>query len=235
MKTTLSLIFVMVLGFYFFFPQINQLTKKERKQGWQLLFDGKSLKNWHSAESETPSKNWSIEKQCLKFTPSEPVYDKDIITKEIFGNFELKLDWKISQGGNSGIFFRIDKNLKKPIYESGLEMQILDNLHHPNGKYPQTSAGACYGLYSPTKEVVKTAGSWNQAHIKAIGSKIEFFLNKEKIIEFDTNSQDFQKRIANSKFRNWKNFGKLTQGYIALQDHNDEVWFRNVKIRRISD
>ena len=200
-------------------------------QKWVILFDGKNLNHWRSQISEIPPKNWQIEGNTLKFIPSSPAYNKDILTKKTFKDFELRLEWKVSRGGNSGVFFRIDKKLQSPIYESGLEMQILDNKNHPNGKYPITSAGACYGLYIPKKPIVKPFGEWNKVRILAINSRIQLFLNGGEVVSFDVKSHDFKNRIAKSKFRNLENFGKFAEGHIALQDHHDVIWFRNIKIR----
>lgn len=205
---------------------LNTLTKAEEKEGWRLLFDGKSLDQWRGYKKDALPDGWKVE--------SDGSFCRhgggDIVTKEQFDSFELVIEWKISPGGNSGIFYRATE-ANGAIYESAPEMQVLDNTKHGDGKNPKTSAGANYALIAPPRDVTKPAGEWNQARLLVDGQRVEHWLNGEKLLEYTLGSPEWTDLVKGSKFAGWSGYGKAAKGHLGLQDHGDLVWFRNVKIR----
>ena len=158
----------------------------------------------------------------------------DIITRETYDNFELTLEWKISPGGNSGIFFRVvEDSTLNAVYLTGPEMQVLDNGGHADGKIPSTSAGSNFALHAPTRDATKAVGEWNQVRLVVNGAHVEHWLNGEKVVEYELGSDDWQQRVQASKFKAWPRYGTARSGHIALQDHGDWVAFRNIRIRRL--
>jgi len=154
----------------------------------------------------------------------------DIITDAQFKNFELALEWKISPGGNSGIFYRASED-SDAIYWNAPEMQVLDDARHPDGQSRMTAAGAAYDLYPSPAGIVKPANEWNAVRLVVNGNHVEQWLNGVKVVEYDFGSPDFQAKVKDSKFAPHQNFGKNAEGHIGLQDHGDIVAFRNIKIR----
>lgn len=157
----------------------------------------------------------------------------DIITREEFEDFELTLDWKIQPGGNSGIFYRVLEAGYNSIVPTGPEMQILDNQAHKDGLDPRTSAGSDYALYAPLRDVTRPPGEWNQVRMIVEGAHVEYWLNGTKVVEYELGSEDWLRRVQQSKFREFAMFGRAPRGHIALQDHGDWVAFRNIRIRRL--
>lgn len=197
--------------------------------GWQTLFDGSSLEAWRDyqrGEDATP-KNWEIVDGVLSRKAGG---GGDLITREQFGDFEMEFEWKISPGGNSGVIYRVTEE-EPQTYMTGPEYQVLDNGDGKEAARKDTAAGSLYALYSPSTDAAKPAGAWNKARIVVDGTKIEHWLNGEKIVEADMASDDWKERIAKSKFANWKRFAKNKKGHIALQEHGHPVWYRNIRIR----
>ena len=156
----------------------------------------------------------------------------DIVTDEVFRDFELTLEWKVAAGGNSGIMYRVSEAPElKYVWESGPEMQVLDDARHPDGAKPETSAGACYGLYPAPRGIVRPAGEWNQVRIVVQGKRVEHWLNGTRIVEYELGSPDWEDRVRKSKFASMPRYGREPAGHIALQDHGDWVAYRNIKIR----
>jgi hypothetical protein len=209
-------------------PAHNTLSPAEQAAGWKLLFDGKSLAGWGSYEAGKPPAGWRVEDGTLtRFEAGG-----DIVTVDTFTDFELAIDWKISEGGNSGIFYRAAPGAKA-IYESAPEMQVLDDARHRDGGSPLTSAGANYGLHPAPRGVVHAAGEWNQVRILVQGAHVEHWLNGQKIVEYTLGSPEWLALVAKSKFAAWPEYGKAAAGHIGLQDHGDRVWYRNIKLRVI--
>jgi len=157
----------------------------------------------------------------------------DIITTEQFDNFELELEWKISPGGNSGIMFRVSEDHDYP-WRTGPEFQILDDLEHPDAEFgADRLAGANYDMHGPEKNVVNPVGEWNQVRIVVQDAQVEHWMNGEKIVSYELWSEDWKERIANSKWIDMPDYGRHKTGHICLQDHGDQVWFRNIRIRRL--
>jgi hypothetical protein len=159
----------------------------------------------------------------------------DIVTDQEFENFHLKLEWKIAKNGNSGIMFYVNEDTTKynRPYHTGPEMQVLDNEGHPDNKYPTHRAGDLYDLISCSKETVKPAGEWNQVEIRSLNGKLDFFLNGENVISTTMWDDKWKQMIAKSKFKEWPDFGTYKKGRICLQDHDNQVWYRNIMIRSL--
>jgi hypothetical protein len=207
-------------------PAPNTLSTEERKVGWRLLFDGATTSGWRGYDSPTVPKGWRVIDGAL--TLMAPA--GDVVTVDRFRNFELALEWQVSEGGNSGIFYRAADGAQA-IYWSAPEMQVLDDAKHPDGKSTLTSAGSAYGLYPAPRGVVKPAGEWNRVRLVVNGNHVEHWLNDVKVAEYELGSADWAERVAGSKFAKWPEFGKAAEGRIGLQDHGDRVAYRSVKIR----
>jgi hypothetical protein len=207
---------------------LPSLSADEQSAGCKLLFDGKSFDGWRGYKMQGVPKGWKITNQGeLYFKPKG---GGDIITVDQYGDFELQLEWKISEDGNSGIFFWVteDRNYS---WETGPEMQVLDNKKHKDGLDPSTSAGANYELHAPAQDVTRPAGEYNQVRILVKGTHIEHWLNGTKIVEYEIGSPDWEARVAKSKFATMPGYGRNRRGHIVLQDHGDKVWYRNIRIR----
>ena len=204
----------------------NTLTEAEREAGWRLLFDGRSTKGWRSYDADSMLSGW----QAVDGALTRVGRAGDIITQETFKNFELAIDWKTSPKGNSGIFYRAAPG-SEAIYFSAPEMQVLDDSGHADGRSPLTSAGSVYGLYPAIEGVVKPVGQWNTVRIIVKGSRVEHWLNGQWIAEYELGGADWTRRVAESKFRQWPEYGKAREGHIGLQDHGDWVAFRSIKVR----
>ncbi len=203
------------------------------KNEWEVLFDGKSVDAWRGFHREDfPSKGWAIENGEMKTIVGGDVCD--IITKDIYKDFELELEWKVTSSGNSGIFYRATEEYGV-VWQSAPEMQVLDDNLHPDGKNPKTSAGSLYGLIAPSpNKVLRPTGEFNQVRINVNGNHVEHWLNGIKIIKYDLVSDSLKTLIADSKFKDFPDFAKAKEGHIALQHHGEEVWYRNIKIRQIN-
>jgi len=203
------------------------LTDAERGAGWQLLFDGTTGAGWRGYRQTALPAGWQVRDGAL--TRVGPP-GGDIITDAQFKNFELALEWKISPGGNSGIFYRARED-SDAIYWNAPEMQVLDDARHPDGQSRMTAAGAAYDLYPSPAGIVKPANEWNAVRLVVNGNHVEEWLNGVKVVEYDFGSPEFQAKVKGSKFAPHQNFGKNAEGRIGLQDHGDIVAFRNIKIR----
>jgi hypothetical protein len=209
-------------------PPVNTLTPAERSVGWKLLFDGQTTKGWRGYQKKAVPSGWVVEDGTL----ARVAATGDLITQKQFQDFELTLEWKISEGGNSGIMYRVTEG-GEATYESGPEMQVLDDARHPDGRSRLTSAGAAYGLYPSPAGIVRPAGEWNAVRIVVRGRHVEHWLNGQKVVEYELESPDWEAKVAASKFKQWPGYGRAPKGHIALQDHGDRVWYRSIKIREI--
>jgi Domain of Unknown Function (DUF1080) len=209
----------------------NKLTPAEAKAGWKLLFDGKSTKGWRGYQAKTTPTAWVVQDGVLAFDKKEGATGGDLMTVAQYESFELTIDWRLTEeGGNSGIMYHVQESEKYP-WQTGPEVQILDNAKHRDGKNVLTSAGSCYGLYAPSKDVTRPVGEWNTARLVINGPSVEHWLNGEKIVTYEKGSADWDEKVAASKFKAFPNFGKATKGHIDLQDHGNRVEFRNIKLR----
>jgi hypothetical protein len=231
---------VLITGFQTAMAQHNTLTPEEKEDGWILLFDGESTEHWRVYNQDgMPDDGWVIEDDALVFQP--PQTDEwssglDIITRETFSDFELKLEWNVSEGGNSGIFYHVLEQPTEAIFWSGLEFQILDNINHPDadqGIEGNRKAGSLYDLIPADPQNTRPHGEWNEVTIISDGPRVEHWQNGEKILEYERWTVEWFEMIRNSKFVGHPEFGALREGHIGLQDHGDVVKFRNIKIREL--
>lgn len=207
---------------------MNTLTSAERAEGWELLFDGRTLEGWRGYNRADLPGGWAARDGMLVRVGE----GGDIITDRRFEDFELSLEWRVGPGGNSGILYRAAEG-EEWIYHSAPEYQVLDDERHPDGQDPLTSAGSNYGLHPAPRGVVRPAGEWNRARIVVEGDRVEHWLNGTRAVEYELGSADWEARVAGSKFAQWPAYGRAERGHIGLQDHGDPVWYRNVKIREI--
>lgn len=219
----------------------NALGVDEEKSGWQMLWDGKTTNGWRGARlDDFPDKGWEIKDGTLTVLSSggeESAAGGDIVTKETYGDFELKVDFKITEGANSGIKYYVDTDLNKgPGSSIGLEYQILDDERHPDAKLgnheESRTVASLYDLIkADEKKPVNPIGEWNTAHIISKEGHVEHWLNGMKVLEYERGSDEYKKLVSESKYVTWPNFGEAERGHILLQDHGDRVSFKNIKIK----
>jgi hypothetical protein len=216
----------------------NTLTAREQREGWKLLFDGKSLSQWRAYQRDTTPVRAKKDSIGPMWTIVDGVITKtrpgdDIVTKEKFADFEFAFDWKVSPRGNAGVFYRADETQSK-VYWSAPEFQIADDSLTPDSRNPLTSAGAAYGFYAPPKGVAKFGGNWNSSRIVAKGNHIEHWMNGQKTIEYEIGSPDWTAKFDSSKFKPYPSWGRNKSGYLSIQgDHGGSLELRNLKIRVI--
>jgi cytochrome c len=212
----------------------NTLTAQEKKDGWKLLFDGKTTAGWRNFNSTKVGAGWKVQNGELYLDKAVKEGRGDILTDAEYENYEFSIEWKIDACGNSGIIFNVVEDRKyDATYVTGPEMQVLDNACHPDAKIIKHRAGDLYDLISSSTETVKPAGEWNTAVIRSDRGKMEFWLNGTKVVEFTMHDKKWDEMVAGSKFKTMPDFGKAQKGHIALQDHGDNVWYRNIKIREL--
>jgi hypothetical protein len=204
----------------------QMLTAEQRAAGWRLLFDGSTLAGWRSLDSDAPPPGWKAGGGVLVRESS----GGDLLTVAQFDDFELELEWRLEEGGNSGIMFRVTTEADET-WLTGPEIQLLDNDRHPDGRNPLTAAGSNYALHAPVRDVTRPVGEWNEVRLLVRGAHVEHWLNGVKVVEYDLWSPDWEARVAASKFRAVTDYGRARRGHIAFQDHGDFVGFRNIRIR----
>jgi hypothetical protein len=224
--------------------KVNELSQEEKDEGWKLLFDGKNTEGWRGYNKDSfPSQGWVVEDGAIKVQGTgsgEAGGPGDIIYDEQFKDFELTLEWKVSEGGNSGIFYLAQEIEGEPIYTSAPEMQILDNDKHPDarlGTDGNRQAGSLYDLIPAKPQNAKPVGEWNKISILVYRGTVVHNQNGENVVEYHLWTDKWKEMVKNSKFKDWENFlnagGEDKQGFIGLQDHGDDVWFRNIKIKKL--
>ena len=225
----------------------NILTDAEMAEGWQLLFDGKTLNGWRGIGiSEPPKGHWEVVDGCIhkigkenvpRQADGQPVKGGDLITDTTFNDFILKFEWKIGKGGNSGVKYNVIEQVsidKGSTGALGYEYQVIDDVNFKGDLGPKHQAGALYDMIAPNKEKhLKPLGEFNTSKIVFIGNHGEHWLNGKKIVEFDIDTPEFQKLFQESKYHDKKGFTRHKIASIVLQDHGDDCWYRNIKIRRI--
>jgi len=217
---------ILLISLIFFVAGCGKTTN-----GWTPLFDGQEVTGMRGYKMESfPWEAWAIEDGSLKTIPGGK--GVDIISTEIYKDFELELEWKVQSGGNSGIFYFATEE-PHSIWQSAPEMQVLDNTAHPDRLRKVTSAGSLYDLIAPSEDVVKPLGEYNQVKIKSLNNQIEHWLNGVKILEYEYGSLDLKNLIIKSKFKDMPYFAKASFGRIGLQGDHGEVWYRNVRIRKL--
>lgn len=205
---------------------MNVLTPAEKAAGWKLLFDGSTTNGWRGFKKPDVPAGWVAQGGELRRVAAAG----DLITREQFQNFELVFDWKIGYGGNSGVMYHVTEDGSET-YETGPEYQLLDDPHYPDGQSLLTSAGSDFGIYPVTQRMAKPANVWNTSRIVVNGAHVEHWLNGVKVVDYELWSPDWTQRVQNSKFKAWPGYGMAKYGYIALQDHEFPIAFRNIKIR----
>lgn len=225
-----SISLAILFAFVFSVPVIAQEVSS-KKQEEIVLFDGTNLDHWRGYHQEATGEGWKVEDGILKFDGSG---GGDIITKEKFGNFVFTFEWAVTEGANSGIMYKVGLGDNAP-YLTGPEYQILDDANHGDGKSSLTSAAALYGLYSRGDTKTKPVGEWNTGKIIIHGNKVQHWLNGELAVEAEIGSDEWNEKVGASKFKDWKKFGVNAAGHLCLQDHGDEVWFRNLKVTPLGD
>ena len=204
----------------------NRLNAVEAQAGWELLFDGTSTKGWRGFRKEGMPAGWEVRDGTLALTGS----GGDIVTQKVYADFILTLEWKISPAGNSGIFFRVAEDGQDAVWRTGPEMQVLDNTGHPDGQDARTSAGANYALHAPPADFTRPVGEWNEVRIEVRDGRVRHWLNGYLCVDYKLGSEDWKELVAASKFGAMPDYGRAPVGHIALQDHGDPVWYRNIKI-----
>lgn len=212
----------------------NTLSAQEKTEGWELLFNGKNLDGWKTTRGDSPDADWQVNNGLLSLRPENKDH-QDMISDKEYSNFDLRVDFKVTEGANSGIkyfFTRYDQG-----GWLGMEYQIIDNLRHPDAKLGRDGnrqLSALYDMFPVTNKVAIQVGEWNHARIVAQGSKVTHYLNGQEVLSFDRKSAAFEKARQLSKFKDAKpNFGSVDIGHIMLQDHGDIVYFKNVKIKAL--
>lgn len=215
----------------------EEIMETEEEGEWEVLFDGNNLDLWRGYNSDEMYSNWTIEDNALKFTPGDEG-GKNIITKETYENFVLTVDWKVSEGANSGIFYGVFEDEKfNEAYQTGPEIQVLDNERHPDAKVANGThtAGSLYDLIGCQPELINPAGEWNTCvlEIDHNSNKGTITMNGTEALSFPVHGEEWEAMIEKSKFKGWEGFGSYRDGHIGLQDHGDVVWFKDIKIKRI--
>jgi hypothetical protein len=212
------------------------LTDAQKADGWQLLFDGKSKSGWHGYLRKGNLESWKVADGALHLdVPGDGKHiGEDIVTDDDFENFHFKVDWKISKAGNSGIIFLVKESPEFEYdYYTGPEMQVLDNDGHPDGKIIKHRAGDLYDLITSKPETVKPVGEWNTAEIIKNKDSLQLVLNGTAVVKTKLWDNNWKKLVAGSKFKQWPSFGTFKSGKIALQDHGNQVWYRNIMIKKL--
>ena len=227
---------------------VNTLTETEKEDGWTLLFDGQAPgEHWRGyCDQAFPDSGWTVENGALKVQGSGAGEaggaGGDIVTKNKYSNFELKLEWKVEKGGNSGIFYLAEEQCGEEgeaIWKSAPEMQILDNENHPDarlGENGNRQAGALYDMVPAQPQNAKPHGEWNSVRILVYDGTVVHYQNGEKVLEYHLWTDDWKGMVQNSKFADYDGFADVAkEGYIGLQDHGNDVWFRNIKVKDMTN
>ena len=236
----LFIVLVAVSGIYMISCTNTQPENKAPVQDepeWIVLFDGSNTDAWRGFQKDSLPPGWGI-KNGLFFTSGEGGdLGGDVITKDIFEDFDLCLEWKISPGGNSGIFFNVIEGNNPTIYASGPEYQLIDDIgfEYPLEDWQKTGANYAMHVADSNIKQIKPAGEWNSSEIKVLDGHVTHWLNGDKVLEYDLWDDDWKARLAESKWKDYPNYGLAIRGHLGLQDHGDSIWFRNIKVMDLTD
>lgn len=231
-------IFALILGIVAFLTvvaqndKINTLSENEKREGWQLLFNGKNLDGWRTFQGKEIS-GWKVVDGVLNNSGVGSDHGGDIITKVKYQNFELSLEWKIAPQSNSGIFYHVNEKIGRAIYESGPEYQLIDDKGWPDKLREDQHSGANYGMHAPKNAVVKDVNDWNQTRIIVDGTHVQHYLNGVKVVDYQLWDDDWKLLKENGKWQDYPYYGMARKGQIGLQDHGGLAQFRNMKIKVI--
>ena len=211
----------------------NTLTPAEQKAGWTLLFDGRSLDGWRGYKTDAPGGRWKVEDGLLTLPPHDGRDTRgarDIISKGTYDHFDLTWEWRVATGGNSGLKYFVLEDRDSAI---GHEYQLIDDDRHADAKIgPHRQTAAFYDVLPAANRPLKPAGEFNVSRVVVSGQSVEHWLNGQRVLQYELDSPALRAAIEKSKFKGIERFGKLQNGHILLQDHGDQVWYRNIKIRR---
>lgn len=210
----------------------NKLTDQEKKDGWKLLFDGKTTNGWRNYKKPGIS-GWTVKDGLLINSGVGSDHGGDIITEEQFGSFELYLEWKIDKESNSGIFYHVVEGDNKAVYQTGPEYQLLDDKGWPTKLDDSQYSGANYAMHKPVGAKVKPLNEFNETKIIVNGAHVEHWLNGVKVVNYELWTDEWKQKVQNCKWKDHKNYGLAQKGHIALQDHGGKTVFRNIKIRKL--
>jgi hypothetical protein len=238
---TVSLLLAMLVAFPAFSQSVNALSKKEKKEGWQLLFNGKDFSGWRQCNGTAMPANWKIEDDAMKVMigegkqPGQGANGDIVFGNKKFKNFELSIDWKASKAANSGIFYNVREVKGQPIYYAAPEVQVLDNVDASDNKVDSHLAGSLYDILPADPKTVHPAGSWNTIVIRVKDGQVTHIQNGVKVVSYSLWTPEWDAMVVKSKFKDFPGFteGISKEGYIGLQDHGYPVWFRNIKIREL--
>ena len=235
-QTSLFVLLAFVVSFSCTSQQqkVNMLTEKEKSDGWLLLFDGNTMNGWRTYKNKT-SNSWEVvngEIHCKGSETDKSDKRADLITTGQYENFELSLDWKIAKGGNSGIMYHVTEAYDAP-YESGPEYQLLDDVGFSDKLEEWQKTGADYAMYTASSRPTKPVGEYNNTKIIFNNGHVEHWLNGVKVLEFEAWSADWNDRKNKGKWKDYPGYGTAKTGFICLQDHGSEAWFRNIKIKKL--
>ena len=217
----------------------NTLSREEKEGGWKLLFDGRTMNGWRGAYLDSlPAKGWEVKDGMLVVQASggaEAAFGGDIVTVEQYASFELKVDFTLTEGANSGIkYFVTEQQPRTPGSAKGLEYQLLDDARHPDAKLGingNRTLASLYDMLPASGKTVNPIGRWNHARIFVRGKHVEHWLNGARVLQYERGGKEFLAHKSESKFKDLDGFGEAPEGHILLQDHGDRVFFRNIKIR----
>ena len=198
---------------------------------WTSLFDGETFEHWRGYKQDTMPEGWVVDDGAM--FASIPGQGMDIVSREPYTDFELELEWKVKEGGNSGIMWHVDEAAGDYPWMTGPEYQILDDAAHNGGEIDKNSAGSNYDVQAPSRAMTKPAGEWNAARVVVNGSSVEHWLNGAKVVSYEKGSADHKERVAASKWAKMTSYGSTSTGHIAFQGDHGEVWFRNLRIRSL--
>jgi hypothetical protein len=212
----------------------NVLTAKEKKENWQLLFDGKTSTGWHNYLKPSAGEAWKVNDGVIELDPTVKEGRGDIVTDKEYENFEFAIDWKIAEEGNSGIMFNVHEDTSfKATYATGPEYQLLDDKKAEDNKKASHLAGSLYDIIPAAKTAENPAGQWNHTVIRLKNGELTFWLNGVQTVKTQLWNENWKTLISKSKFATWKGFAAYHKGHLALQDHGYHIAFRNIRIREI--
>lgn len=216
-------------------PSDNTLTEAEKAAGWMLLFDGHSIDQWRLFNYDTLM-GWAVEDGAMVALGEggPDGHGADIISKNKFDNFDLSLEWKISAEGNSGIFFNVVEGEQYgAVYHTGPEYQLIDDTGFPADLADSQHSGANYSMHPPSSITTKPVGEYNVSRIRVEDGHVTHWLNGEKVVEYDLWTPEWQALIDAGKWEDYPDYGKARSGHLALQDHGNKIWFKNIKIKKL--